>query len=81
MKPYSVIGFYTDNGQIFCFHVEAETSMQAFAVCARHINEDSGASAEFVVCIAGHPSDDGTLEFPGECVVDVETVLEQPDVF
>lgn len=81
MKQFTVIGTYSDNGQIFAWHVEAENSMQAFAIADFEIYEVSGQSAEFVVCLNGHQSEVKELTFPGSALVDGETIREQPEVF
>lgn len=81
MKQFTVIGTYSDNGQIFAWHVEAENSMHAFAVAAFEIMEENVPDAEFVVCLNGHQSEVKELTFPGSALVDGETIREQPEVF
>lgn len=81
MKQFTVIGTYSDNGQIFARHVEAENSMHAFAVAAFEIMEENVPDAEFVVCLNGHQSEVKELTFPGSALVDGETIREQPEVF
>lgn len=78
-KPFTVIGFYADNFQIFCHHVMADDNSNAFAVASA---DHSDVELQFVVALPGHQFEgDDTLGFPGECLVNSDTVLEQPDVF
>ena len=76
MSNYTVIAVHPDNGQIVCHHVEAESAMEAFTVAAGKCDP-----MEFVVALPGHQAEGDTLTFPGDGVVDSETVLAQPDVF
>lgn len=75
---YAVIGYYDDNGQIFCHHVEAKNAFNAFAIVAAKANED-GTLPQFIAALP--VSDTKRLEYPGEGVVGFETVLDQDDVF
>ena len=76
-KPYTVIGVYTDSGQIVCHHVKANDGTHAFAVVAASVDGD----IDMVVVLEGHQSEGEELTFPGESLVDSQTVLEQQDVF
>lgn len=77
-KKFTVISFSPNNcNQIVCDHVEAEYGMSAFAVAVG----ERGTEFEFVVAIEGHLSDDSELTFPGEGVVDGQTITDQPEVF
>lgn len=76
MNKFTVIGYYEESGQIFAHHVEANNSQHAFYVVAQEFPD-----ACFVVAIKGHQCEEQSLTFPGEGVVDAETVLEQEDVF
>lgn len=75
---YAVIGYYDDNGQIFCHHVEARDAFNAFAIVAAKADED-GMLPQFIAALP--VSDTSRLEYPGEGVVSFETVLKQNDVF
>jgi len=77
LKPYTVLGIYSDTGQIFCHHVVADTDMAAFKAVAEQFS-----TAEFVAAIPGHLYEGhNTVIFPGESVVDADTVCDQEDVF
>lgn len=77
MEKYTVIGFYEDNGQIFSHHTEAGSSAQAFYNVAKEYPE-----ATFVTVIKGHLHEDRDgIAFPGDSLVDAETVLDQEEVF
>lgn len=76
LNDYTVIGYYESNGQIFCHHVKAGNIMGAFAVVA---SMDSDC---IMVCAhLGKISEGESLAFPGEGVVDAETILEQPEIY
>ena len=77
-KPFTVIGFDPDSYQIVCVHVLAADGLQAFTAAA-HQYEDCGL--EFVSAHPGHLHEDTDVFFPGEGLVDGETVLAQPEVF
>lgn len=76
MNNYTVIGYYESNGQIFAHHVEADSIMGAFAVVAAMHSD-----AVMVCALGGEHHEGEELAFPGEGVVDAETILEQPEVF
>ncbi len=80
LQPFTVVGFFEETGQITCMKVSAKDKMNAFAVAAQ---QKPNSSLTMVVAIAGHQDDgdSGMLAFPGEGIVDSETILEQPDVF
>lgn len=75
-KPFTVIGFYESNGQIFSHHVQANCAMGAFAVVA-----SMDVDAMPLVALDGHQQEGKGVEFVGEGLVDAQTILEQPDVF
>jgi len=77
MAKFTVISIATDNGQILCDHVEAEDGMNAFA----NVVATRGVEIELVVAIEGTHNEEETLTFPGESVVDGQTVADQPEVF
>lgn len=83
MNKITVLGFIENNGQIVMAHVTADDLQAAFLAAARKHPE-----ATFVASLPGHlhESEGGKVEhggigFPGEGVVDAETILEQDDVF
>jgi len=77
MNKYTVIGFYEETGQIFSHHVEANSSQHAFYVVAKEF-----PGANFVSALKGYLTEDqDSIEFPGESLVDAETVLSQEHVF
>jgi hypothetical protein len=79
LKPFSVIGIYTDGGQIVCTHVLARDSLHAFAEATKQLSPDE--SFDFVSAHPGYLEEDRNVFFPGEYLVNSETVLAQPDVF
>jgi hypothetical protein len=76
MKKFTVLGHYEGNDQIFSHHVEAIDSASAFAVVSKKHEE-----AIFVAVLDGHISEGQGINFPGDSLVDAETVLSQPEVF
>ncbi len=76
-EPFTVIGFYQDNGHIFAHHVRANDALNAFVAVAAEYE----GNAEMVCTLPGHVGEGTGLTFPGEAVVDGATVLEQPEVF
>lgn len=76
MNKFTVLGFYEGNNQIFSHHVEAKDSASAFAVVSKIYKE-----ANFVAVLEGHISEGQGINFPGDSLVDAETVLSQPEVF
>lgn len=75
-QTFTVIGFYSDNAQIFAHQVLANDAMHAFAeVAGEH------SSAEFICALPGAKNEDEHVFYPGDAVVCAETVLDQPDVF
>ena len=76
-KPYTVIGVHSGNGQIVCHQVFANDGLHAFAVVACTV----GSDLEMVVALNGHQNEGVSLTFPGNSLVDCETILEQRDVF
>jgi len=77
LAPFTVIGYYAESGQIFAEHVEAQNGTNAFAVAAAMLGE----GAEFTGAVAGWLEEDEAIWFPGESVVDSDTVASQPEVF
>lgn len=78
LSPFTVIGNYADNGQLFAAHVMAKNPTHAFFVLSA---SGDGAEREYAVAIPGHLKEGTHFEMPGESVVCSSTVLEQPDVF
>lgn len=76
LLDFTVIGFREESGQIWCGHVKAHCKSSAFAAAAREEE-----TLTFVACMQGLHHEADTLGFPGEGVVDADTVLNQPDVF
>ncbi len=76
LKPYTVIGYYDESGQIFSDHIVARSAMHAFRVVARQ-----RCDAVLVTALDGHIMESEGVHFPGQGVVCAETVLEQPEVF
>ena len=76
-KPFTVISVHAGNGQIVCHHVMANDGLHAFAVAAPSADSD----LNMVVALDGHLSEGGHLTFPGEGLVDVQTILDQPEIF
>lgn len=80
MKDFTVISICTDTGQIFSDHVQAENYYDAFAVAAKQKSE-SGLDIDFVASMAGLLNEGENIQFAGSGTVDLQTVLEQTDVF
>lgn len=77
-KPFTVVSFSEDTGEIFSDHVEAQSGLSAFREAA--LTRDNAVT--FVVALDGHVvSELDGVTFPGEGLVPSETVLEQDDVF
>lgn len=76
MKKFTVLGYYEESFQTFAHHVEAQNASQAFFKVACDFPD-----ANFIVALNGFHQEDVSLTFPGEGVVDAETVLEQEDIF
>jgi hypothetical protein len=78
-EKFTVIACDEQSGQIVCHHVMATDGMNAFA-CVATANQ--GKSLSLVVSMPGWlEENEKGLTFPGEGLVSVETVLEQPEVF
>jgi hypothetical protein len=76
--PFTVIGFYDATREIFCHHVMAGSPLNAFAVAAAKCAE----GAEMVAVLPGHLTEGKDLiAFPGEALVDSDSVLEHSEVF
>lgn len=77
MNKFTVISFYDESGQIVCDHVTANSGSHAFALVAKQ-----RPGCTLVSAVKGHLTEASEdIAFPGEGVVDAETVMEQPDVF
>lgn len=72
MNPYTVIGTYSDTGEIFATHYTAPSGMAALALAALDRTDDN---IELVVCVEGHLREYEALTFPGHGTVDGETFL------
>lgn len=75
-EPFTVIAFVEETGQLVAHHVVAHDASEAFTEAAK-----VDPTITFVVALPGHRSEDNDLFFPGEGVVDADTVLDQPEVF
>ncbi|WP_421222603.1 hypothetical protein [Aeromonas sp. 602293] len=75
MKNFTVIGIYTDNGQVFANTEVAESGDKAILASAAALNA-AGADAEIVVAIEGEHFEGQSLSFAGECAVDIRAILE-----
>jgi hypothetical protein len=78
MNNYTVIGYYEENGQIFSHHVVAFSIAHSFFVASEQFELED---ANFVTSIEGHVVDGKGIGFPGESVVDGETIINSPDVY
>lgn len=78
LKPFTVVAYDEDSTQINSFHVMAANGIHAFSVAA---NENPGRNLMMVVAADGHIQEGHGLTYPGACLVDSATVLEQTDVF
>lgn len=76
LKPFTVVAFGSDNAQIVCHHVDAIDSMHAFTEVAK-----IDGNLEMVIALEGHQKEGKELTFPGNNLVDSNTVLSQPEVF
>lgn len=72
---FAVIGYYEENGQVFCDHVTASDPFNAIAKSAAEREGDPAYVGALPV------EDTSRLEYAGEGVVFAETVREQSDVF
>ena len=77
MKKFTVISFCEESGQTMSDYVVAKDIENAFASASAL--RDYGF--EMVVALSGWQSESKVLAFPGEGVVDSDTILEQTDVF
>jgi hypothetical protein len=78
MKNYTVIGYYEENGQIFSHHVVALSIAHSFLVASEQFELED---ANLVTSIEGHVAEGKGIGFPGESVVDGETIINSPDVY
>jgi hypothetical protein len=77
LNPYTVVSIIPSNGQIVSDFVKATSGLKAFA----KVVSKRGTSIEFVCSFDGHISEGKGIAFPGDSVVDGETVESQPKVF
>jgi hypothetical protein len=76
--PFTVVGFYEESREIFCHRVMADNPLNAFAVAAAKCAD----GAEMVAVLSGHLTEGKDLiTFPGEELVDADTVLDHSEVF
>lgn len=73
--PYTVVGFMSRTGGLVCEHLLASSGLNAFARAA------ATDGMEMVAALAGRFTENDLLTFPGEGVVDSETIRDQPEVF
>lgn len=77
MQKFTVVGYYEESGQSVCEHVTANNGIHAFWVVAQ-----ARPDLSMVVAMPGHLTEGaGEVVFPGEGVVDADTILSQPAVF
>lgn len=76
MKDFTVIGFYEETSQIFCHHVSAPSAQKAFFQVATDFPD-----ATLTAALDGHLTEGNGIEFPGESLVEAETIIDQPEVF
>ena len=69
LKPFTVVSYSEVTGMIFKDQVHARDG------------ERADNAVTFVCSIAGHLSEGEGIDFPGEGVVDSDTVIQQSDVF
>jgi predicted NUDIX family phosphoesterase len=50
MKTYTVVGFYSDNGQRFCGSFEAKTPEEAEEEALGSVNDDPDNSGKLHIC-------------------------------
>jgi hypothetical protein len=74
-EPYTVLGFDRATGNLFSRCVMAADGLKAFACAA------DSEGLEMVASIPGRMTEDDLLTFPGDSLVDSETIRDQPDVF
>lgn len=77
MAKYTVYS-YTEDGQILSDWVEADEGIGAFPAA---VAKRPGTYLNFIVAVPGHLNEDNGVVFPGDSVVDSDTVAEQPEVF
>lgn len=77
-KPFTIVFFEEDTGHIGTGTICAQDGLAAFGAMAKL---HSAKNLTFVVAIEESPTGVPPLTFPGESLVDITTVLEQPDIF
>lgn len=77
LSPYTVVGFHEDTGRICTHNVLARNDLNAFAAAAK----EAASAITMVVALPGHISEGSQLVFPGEGLVDSETILSDRGVF
>jgi len=81
MKPFSVISYNEESGQVHLDHVEAKNMSQAFYVAAKS-REDENVDVVFICTLPGHINDDGNeIGFSGDLGAFGCSITEQPDVY
>lgn len=78
-KVFTVIASVALQGTIRVFYATATDGFHAFGVVARR--EKKNFDLEFLVALPGKRKEGVDFDLPGEGIVCMETVLEQPDVF
>jgi len=78
-QPFTVLAIRPDSAQILCIQVEAIDGFHAFTVASEH--EQTKGDVEMVVALTGHQQEGQLLTFPGNNLVDSQTIREQPEIF
>lgn len=76
MQKFTVVAFIEDTGQIVCHHVHARDALNAFAAAT-----SLDMTMTMVAALPGWLHEGEGVTFPGEGLVDAQTVLDQPEVF
>lgn len=76
MRPFSVVGFYEESGQVVFDHVSSSSHSQAMFQTAQRRPD-----ATIILALDGWHNEGESVFFAGESVVESETILSQPDVF
>lgn len=69
IRPYTVIGFYDDTGQVVFHHIEAKSDSSAFARAAQEL-----PTLRILLALPGHHSGATGLVVASESVVGVEAI-------
>lgn len=83
MSRYTVIVVVEATGRTLALNVIAQTGLQAFACAAANLaaSGEDPSGYQMVVAIKGAVVEGDNVEYPGEGLVDGQTILEQADVF